>query len=244
MALKRLKPLINRRDLGFVRLWQDELAEIVRLMRQLDDVDVYVEADDYVIDDIETDLPQIGSKRVKYFKAIVKRADENGQAHSIMRLELSRKISHIEAEDPDLQTLGAMNAIISLTDRCQRLPHGRLSNLLRGGYGLSWPLVTFTSILVTFLAYLILYSITLVITYGIASNKAVQLPHPLIIPFWVISVLFGITWFIGATQAKVTMYTGTRAEAPTWWQEHRSDIAINVSVSVLSLVVGVLIGHL
>ena len=56
MPLRPLKPVVREYDLGDLRLWQDDLAEVVRLMRQLPDTDIRLEADGNELDD-EADLP-------------------------------------------------------------------------------------------------------------------------------------------------------------------------------------------
>ena len=66
MPLQRLTPVIDRTALGHLRLSQDELAEIVRLVQLLPDADVMIESDNYRLYDVRAELPQIG-KRVGYF---------------------------------------------------------------------------------------------------------------------------------------------------------------------------------
>jgi hypothetical protein len=57
VPLTRLKATVKSYDLGYLRLWRDDLAEIVRLVRQLDATRVEIHADAYRLDDVETDLP-------------------------------------------------------------------------------------------------------------------------------------------------------------------------------------------
>jgi hypothetical protein len=40
------------------------------------------------------------------------------------------------------------------------------------------------------------------------------------------------------------LYTGTRAEAPAWWQEYRSHIAIAVMIAAVFYLSGLLTAHL
>ena len=243
--------MINRRDLGYVRLWQDELAEIIRLMRQLDGADVHIEVDDYVIDDIEVDLPKIGSRRVKSFKATATRATDNEPPHEFMKIELSKERSQIEAGDPNLSTLGAMEAIVSLTDRCRRIPAGRLTKFFGSIPGTSWFRITGYSVAISVLIWLsgILAGDLIVDAASPHSavgfwNKNVALPRPIWTAWAVLAALLCVSIFIGFIRARTVLYTGTRAEAPTWWQEHRSDVAINVAVSVVFFLLGILFGHL
>jgi hypothetical protein len=72
VPLERLAPLVKKYDLGCLRLWQDELAEIVRLVRQLPDVEVRIESDKNLLTDVRADLPQLG-QRVSYFSVTATR---------------------------------------------------------------------------------------------------------------------------------------------------------------------------
>lgn len=117
MPLRPLKPVVREYDLGDLRLWQDDLAEVVRLMRQLPDIDIRLEADGNELDDV-ADLPELGP-RVGYFTATASR-----QQVELMKLELSRSSCAITATEPDLETSGAIEAIRTFLSGRRRMPPG------------------------------------------------------------------------------------------------------------------------
>lgn len=250
MALKRLKPLIKQHDLGYVRLWQDELAGIVLLMRQLDGADLHIEADEWAVDDVEVDLPKIGSRCVKSFKATASRTLADELPHEIMKVELSTYRSEIEAADADLTTTGAINEIVALTDHCRRIP-ARFTNFYRSRSQTKWGEFMFNSLAACLFGFGMV-SIALLITFSFlpvskAPHLHGQAPTPPAFIFLTMAAVTALLWMgmlVGFARARTLLYTGTRAEAPTWWQEHRSDVGINVVVSVVFLFLGILVGHL
>jgi hypothetical protein len=125
MPLKRLKPEVKSYDLGPLRLWQDELAEIVRLVKQLPDVDVRIESDGYLLTDVKEDLPKLGS-RVKYFTVTATPPSQTAllpvAMNPVIRVALSRDSCLIEATEPSLMTMGLIQTIQSLVEPHRRLP--------------------------------------------------------------------------------------------------------------------------
>jgi hypothetical protein len=115
--------VVRKYDLGNLRLWQDDLAEVVRLVRQLTDVDIYLEADNNELDDV-ADLPGLGP-RVGYFTVVasqpatVKGGRPPGE---VLRLEFSRSGSVITATEPDLETSGVIEAIRAFLAGRRRMP--------------------------------------------------------------------------------------------------------------------------
>ena len=62
MSLVRLTPLIRTTDLGWLRLSQDDLAHMVRLVGTIEDAEVIIESGGYKLtDDVRTDLPKLAN---------------------------------------------------------------------------------------------------------------------------------------------------------------------------------------
>lgn len=106
MALKRERPLADERVLGRVRLWRDDLYEIVKVMREVAP-DLTLHADDYTLDDVD-DLADAPETYVRRFVA-----ESQGKG---IRLDLA-DVSVIAANDPDLKTRGMMEEVQRLTRR-------------------------------------------------------------------------------------------------------------------------------
>jgi hypothetical protein len=238
MALKRLTPMIRRYDLGLVRMWRNELVEIVRLISELDEAEVEVVADDqYKVDDIEDDLSAAGPK-LKSLTVTASRTSD-GILREFIKVHLSEAECTTEATDPDLATLGAMDQIRSLADECGRMPKWAL-RLYRDGRGQRDPSAA------GLLAAAILAGVATVITA--ISNAITHYRHEFPLPTDIVltSVALLIVYFflLGLIRTRTVLYTGTRVESPTFWQEHRADIAINIGVSIVFFVLGRLTQHL
>jgi tetratricopeptide (TPR) repeat protein len=122
VPLRPLSPKLRRYDPGFLRLWQDDLAEIVRLLRQLPDADIFLEADGHEVDEV-TDLLGLGP-RVGYFTATAMRTDPDAlSVQELIKVRLSRDTGGvITAADPNLETSGAIEAIRSFVADRRRMP--------------------------------------------------------------------------------------------------------------------------
>jgi hypothetical protein len=231
MSLKRLTPVIKRYELGSLRLWLDDLAEIVASISQLNGA-INVEADNYAVEDVENDLPEIG-QRLNYFSVAVNKVDEGAAQRHLLRLRLSRNHCFIEAADPDAETRGIIGDIQSLAEHRRRLPL-RLTAFVGSRSG---PVL---GILVLF---------TLALATG-ATLFLEKFHFPQLV--WFILVLFMSTiglllsggLLVGFVRSNTILFTETRAQAPTWWQEHRAEIAIHVVVGVVFFLLGLLAAHL
>ena len=78
MSLKRLTPIIK--DLGYLRLWQDDLDEIVaRNRQQVSHATIVHESDGNELDDVAGDLPKLG-RHVRYFSVkVTRKPDTNDE---------------------------------------------------------------------------------------------------------------------------------------------------------------------
>ena len=134
MALKRLTPTIK--NLGYLRLWQDDLAEIIALVQRLENVKITFEADKYELLDGEADLPSLPVKlgnRLRYFTIKATQSvilgiedglpdNQPPDGKEILAVRLARNSCQIEAADPDLQTGAVINLIEEKARKCRRVP--------------------------------------------------------------------------------------------------------------------------
>jgi hypothetical protein len=230
MSLKRLKPVIEQYELGSLRLWRDDLARIVGLMEQLNGA-VNVEADNYEVGDVEEDLPEI-SKQLDYFSVTVTKVDEDATQRRLLRLRVSKNDCSIAATDPDATTRGIISEIQSLAKKNRRLPLwltafiGSRSGLALGisalfalalAAGATLFLERFHFPTLAFIFVLIMSSIGLLLSAGL---------------------------LVGLVRSNTILFTETRAQAPTWWEEHRGDVAIHVVVGAAFFLLGLLTAHL
>jgi hypothetical protein len=209
------------------------LAEIVRLMRQINGADVRVEvqvgSDDYLVEEMK-DLPSLGS-RVSSFKATGARTHD-GALSQLMEVRLSRETCEIEATDPDLTTVGAIEAISSLAFQRKRSPLW-LMRVFRSSPGFRWDKIVVYSLGVSVITYLVCFFIASIIV-GYVRHPGDSVPTAILVLLGVVAAMLCIGMITGYSRARSVLFTGTRAEAPTWWQKHRADIGINIGVMIAS----------
>lgn len=263
MSIKRLTPVVNYRDLGILRLWRDDLAEIVKYVRQLSDVTLRIEADGFELEDVDADLPTLG-KRLGYFSLT---AWESGfgspvLGREVLNVYLSRKQCFVEAKDPDANTRGILGDITSLTDNCRRLPRwisprrsGASSTNRSQGATTGHPATRSEDSVETLLQFLTLGSFVFTILAWISigqhasgvPNKHVIISSPASMIAGIISPLVLCIAIAILSRWYSVIATGTRIEAPTFWERNRAGIAINIIVALVSgglfLWLGTLIGH-
>ena len=232
MPLRRLIPTVKRTDLGHLRLTQDDLAEMVRLVRQLPDAEILIESDNYVLDDVREDLPKIGP-RVSNFTVRARRPQGSGMS-DVLTAQLATKGCEIVATDPDLTTEGLIEALRTLTQPRRRLP-AWLRLLYRPIRGTSAEQVVLLCVVIA-----VSYTIFTVPALG-AQRPPIPWPSSLIAGIIALPVLAALA--LGRALSKTVIFTATAAETPTFWQQHRADIAINVIVGFAFLGLGLLIGH-
>lgn len=234
---------MNIYDLGSLRLWQNELAEIVRLIRQLPNVEVRLESDNNLLTDVHADLPQLG-QRVNYFTVTATRprvGDEPGK--DVISVKLAKRSCLIEATEPDLTTTGLIENIKSLVGNNRRLPSW-LMPLYRTSPGDPAP---GNPGLLLLMALLIAGGAVFII--GVIQHLAHAHGKPVVswptsisvaVPCLVIIAALGL----GLARGRTLLFTATREDAPTFWQRKRSDIAINVIVALMFYLLGLATAHL
>jgi hypothetical protein len=239
MALKRLTPVIRRYDLGSIRMWQNELVEVVRLMSQLDGAEVGVVANEqYQVEDVESDLSTVGP-RLQSFTVTAGKISE-GLFSEFLKVDLSTAGCTMEATNPDLATLGAMNQMRSLTDECRLMPAWAL-RLYRDRQG-ERALGTPTLIAVIILAGV--FTAVAAISNAVTHYQRSDFPLQTDIVLTIFTLILVYLFMLGLVRTRTVLYTGTRAESPIFWQEHRADIAINVGVGIIFFVLGLLAPHI
>jgi hypothetical protein len=136
MAIQRTHPRVVVRRFGPVRIWRDELSEIVAIIQQVHPVSV-LEVDEYTCDQVD-DLAELEKLRVARFAL----TSEDG----LVSLLLDEDAAHISAVEPDLTTMGMLGEVERIATRHSR---SRLFSLLR------LPLMVTTTIFasVTFVVY-------------------------------------------------------------------------------------------
>ena len=254
MPLRPLKPVVRKYDPGNLRLWQDDLAEVVRLVRQLTDVDIYLEADNNELDDV-ADLPELGP-RVGYFTVVasvpaslvtVKSGRPPGE---VLKLEFSRSGCVITATEPDLETSGVIEAIRAFLAGRRRMP------------AWAYPFFRDTHLLVTSRSRppaeapgSLVLLLLLLLGAGVAEVLAlVSIPSrhahghnaP---PFgWPSSLAIAIAMAVvivgliaGAVMSTTVIFSATRSQAPTWWMRNRAQVVIGVITAAVFFVLGLLI---
>jgi hypothetical protein len=266
VPLQRLTPRVTTYTLGSLRLWQDELAEIVRLVRQLPGVEVRIESDKNLLTDVRTDLPQLG-QRVSYFSVTASLPTSGDERqHEVISVKLSTIRCHIEATEPDLTTTGLIEGIRSLTASCRRMPLALLpiyqpaatninpaSATLSVGSGNSEMANRPAAEAVLGTLGGIVGTVAFILG-GVFSTGVIQHLvgfHGTPFTPWVTSIsvsapllTFGVILLFGAARSRTLLFTRTRAEAPTFWQRKRSDIIINVIVGLALYLLGLLTAHL
>ena len=251
MPLRSLKPVVRKYDLGNLRLWQDDLAEVVRLVRQLTDVDIYLEADSNELDDV-ADLPGLGP-RVGYFTVVASQpASVKGgrPPGEVLKLEFSRSGCVITATEPDLETSGVIEAIRVFLAGRRRMP------------AWTYPLFRDTHLLFTSrshppaetpggLVLLLLLmagagAVEILAILSIAGRHdqghnapTYGWPSSLAIAIAMAVVIVGLA--AGAVMSTTVIFSATRGQAPTWWMRNRAQIVIGVITAAVFFVLGLLI---
>jgi hypothetical protein len=231
VPIKQLTPTVRVYELGILQLWQEDLAEIVRLVRQLPNVDVRIESEHFELAEAE-DLVEIGQRlkiqKVSNFTVLATRpSGDAGQ--EIMSVKLGGDKSVIAATEPDLTMVGLIEGILEVIARRRRLS-------LRG------------------LAFAAAAAAVLTM-FGSAGYWASHTPHGWHLLGHVEPAVPGLVWavvLILATVSGICAFAGrktllhiaTQREAPTFWQRKRADIIITVVVAAAFYLLGLLTAHL
>jgi hypothetical protein len=248
VPLRPLTPAVRRVDLGHLRLWQDDLAEVVRLVQQIPESDIHLEADGNEFDDV-SDLPGL-SARIRHITVTAAH-----QQQEILRVDLSQVSCVITATEPSLAMEGAIEAIRRFLASRRRLPIWLVSFFrdLRG-----WAAPTNQSsssmspehartgsglallVLIGALVVGVLSGISISDRHGRGKYQPLfGWPSSLVIIVSMGIVVAALIW--GAIISRTIIFSASRAAAPTWWMRNRAGIVINVVVAGLFFVLGLLV---
>jgi hypothetical protein len=229
VPLRSLKPVVRKYDLGNLRLWQDDLAEVVRLVRQLTDVDIYLEADNNELDDV-ADLPGLGP-RVGYFTVVASQpatlvAVKSGRPPGeVLKPEFSRSGCVITATEPDLETSGVIEAIRAFLAGRRRMPawtyrlfrdtHLLLTSRSRPPAETPGGPVLLLLLLAGALAVEIVAILSIAGRHDHGHNApSFGWPSSLAIAIAMAVVIVGLA--AGAVMSTTVIFSATRGQAPTW----------------------------
>jgi hypothetical protein len=180
---------------------------------------------------------------VSYFTVTATRETAGDQPSEAISVKLARSRSEITASNPDLATMGLIEAVKSVAANCRRMPAWLVpffrpyrpdSGLLAGT-----PLLLLIG--ATVVEIVAIFSVFHRRGRG-ANAPAFTWPTSLvlIIAMAVVLVVLGFFW----VSARTVMFTATRDEAPTFWQRHRAEIVINVCIAAGFYLLGLLTAHL
>lgn len=236
MSIKRLAPTVK--NLGSLRLWREDLAGLVALAEKLENVSLSLEANDCELTDLEADLPELGA-RLRYFTLTATRA---GGAEALA-VRLSRSGSKVEATDPDLQTRAVISSIDDFAAAKRTLP-------------LWFPYVSRVPaqaanpdrrVIVAAILFAVCAAWTAVAIVLVAANidphrlnATAPAPLPFSLGTGIPAALITITLIVSSIRARTLLFTGTRVEAPTFWQKNGATILISVAIAAVFYVLGIL----
>jgi hypothetical protein len=238
VAIKRLTPTV--RDLGYLRLWREEIAEIAGYASQLRDVKITMEADNNELDDVQADLPKIG-KRLSYFTLTATRPDDAGQPQEVLKVYLTSQRCRVEADNADTEVRGIIADIEDAARRYRRVPRS-FPHLPTTPVPSEQPpyagLYFSGAIGAAVLAILSALSITF---YASKDTGNIGIPWPWSISTEIVGALLLIGVAINEVRSRTILTTATRSEAPTGWQEYRGHIAIAIIFGLIFFFLGALV---
>lgn len=218
MALKKLSPDTSSRHLYAVRMWRDDIAEIIAMLKTLGDqkitIKLHVGRVEYAVDAID-DLDQLRDDHIDDLVITHPRGE--------VKLTLG-DINRITTNDADLQTRAVVEQIEHYTRRKGRL---RLYQWLYATQRWRGPILSLSAMGVSL--YLLMRSES-------SNWQSLEVRH------WVsaaIGLILSLALLIMARPNKSKIYARRRVDLPPFWQRKRDDIVI----AVVSLIAGGVIGY-
>jgi hypothetical protein len=180
---------------------------------------------------------------VSYFTVTAAHEAAGAGPAEVISVKLARSRSEITAPNPDLTTMGLIDAIRSLAAGCRRMPSWMLPFFRPygpdGGLLAGTPLFLLIGTAIVEAA--AVYSVFRRSEHG---GNAPPFTWPtslvLIIAMAIVATVVIFFW----VRARTVMFTATRDEAPTFWQRHRAEIVINVLIGGAFYLLGLLTAHL
>src|SRR5450755_608003 len=176
-----------------------------------------MEADDNELDDVQADLPKVG-KRLRYFTLTATRL--SGQ---VLKVRLTSHGCQVEATNPDLETRGIISDIEAVADRCRRVPRWLCPLSPAGGSNAAAAAVL---IAVFGGIYSVVAGVSAYDHFALSGNHGVSWPASII--SCILSTIITLSIVSMQFRARTLLFTGTNADAPTWWQEYRGHLGIAI----------------
>ncbi|GAA1795593.1 hypothetical protein HC028_18490 [Planosporangium flavigriseum] len=226
---KQPGPEIFRYDLGAVRMWREDLAELVNVLNDSLDKPLDLESGGYTLDRVE-DLADVQEKTVPYFAAWLHADGEAGaysrRVHRVY-LILERNKCTLEMRDPDNGMRWAASEAIRIAKRCRR----RFAWLIRHAPFIFLGLATLSTMVFA----VIIAALGLQGKVSLTATLAVPTPFAFAAAISALARPHRIPWAV--------LCTRTRPEAPNFWNRKRDDIWITVVSNVISLILGAWLGY-
>jgi hypothetical protein len=214
MPLRRTQPNTVHRDFGSIRLWRDDLAEIVSIMRE-GTPSLSLQADAYSLDDID-DLTDLEGNRITAFRA--------ASPEERILLNLGADSAFISADDPDLPTRTLLEEVYRIATRRRRwLPPKYPVRIISAT-------ICVAGLAVLGLSSGILDHAPSWIFWAAAISSLVALPAGL------------MAELIGDSRPKAIISSSTHAEEPPWLERNRDALVTNAIVSLVFLLIGFVVG--
>lgn len=248
MPLRRIRPEDRSqewRPRKSVRLYFDDLDEILAAMRQIDD-EVRVRAGAFVgtIAKAE-DLNEAGPGNLKPLELAA------GSEDRAIAVRLSRPVAVRIARRDDYQLAGAGQAIHDLLNRCHTRAGGWSFGGLPSG---SAPAETddfVTRLTMPAAAASALLGTATAATIGgaVAFIESGEDVPPFLAPFIVLATVFAALYsvyklFLGPNRApSARIVLAYRADAPTWWERNRTPLLISLTTNVVVAAIFFVLGR-
>lgn len=235
MVIKRLKPTVKK--LGYIRFWRDDLAEVIALTQDLENIDIALEVDDCELDDLDADLPKLGPRVRNIALRVARTLVEGSEPSNVMTMYLPKNdVSRLEATNPDIRARAVMASIEEYVSNKRRVPQWFPRMNGKSTWANIWSLLALLSA-----AWFV------IVLYNVAEGFKVKggytIPWLAAISLDVVALAIIITTSIGTALSRNLLYTGTQSQAPTFWQKNRAGITINVLVAAVFYLLGTVTPH-
>ncbi|MGW4462195.1 hypothetical protein [Micromonospora sp. NPDC004704] len=221
-------PEILHLNFGAMRIWRDDIAQMVSILQGATDKNLEFESDGFTLDSV-SDLSDLPQESLTYFNATLK--DEsapewhNDESSYKIVLHLATDKSFLILKDPDNGMRWAASQIGDLLNRRQRRIYGAMK----------------VTRVVALVMILLLAAPASFVIRGVL--------HPIINVSYVMLVFtaLGLRFAIGRrlkSDRGTLIFKKTRAESPAFWQRKRDDITITIVSNVVSLGLGAWIGYM
>lgn len=238
MPLRSTEPVIHAERLGAVKVWRDDVAEMVEIIEQVTSGQkLEFSTPGYTFDTIE-DLKDYPGKRIE--KLTIATETRN------IVLVLSQDESFINAKDPDLLTRGAMSAVARVAARCRRPWAMRVLYSIGTATGITKFFYEVAPLALGGVGLLLILNADKFFT-RVSETQDKFIIARATWPLWTALVLVMSAFpILAASSLKVgrtIIFAQTRREAPGFYTRKKDDLVITIASNVASLIAGGLIGY-